>query len=119
MEPQDRVNFAQWLADSGDETRALAWPLDEESHVWEIGGFEGRWAAQIVGKFNCYVDIFEPQQWAVEKMKIRFEGNEKVTIHPYGLWTDDAWLPMGDYFTDGCSVLKKPKGGHGLNEFQS
>lgn len=111
------MKIKSWFEVDGDNTLALDWPLDETSHVWEIGGYEGRWVAQIAGKFNCYIDIFEPQGWAVEKMRERFKDNPKITIHPYGLWVEDKWMGMGDYFTDGASVMKPVKSDH-LVEFK-
>lgn len=111
------MTIESWREVDGDNTLALDWPLDADSHVWEIGGYEGRWAAQIADKFHCYIDIFEPQGWAVEKMRERFRDNPKITIHPYGLWLQNKWLKMGDYFTDGASVMKPADLDH-LMEFK-
>jgi len=97
---------AKWFELKGDETLALDWPLDENSHVWEIGGYEGRWAQQIWDKFHCHITIFEPQFWAVERLLKRFEGNEKIDIRPYGLWTQKIILALGNYHTDGASLVK-------------
>lgn len=94
-----------WHEVNGDETLALDWKLTEDSHVWEIGGYEGRWAQQIWDKFHCHVTIFEPQLWAVVRMKVRFAGNDKMDIRPYGLWTEDTVLPIGEFETDGASVV--------------
>lgn len=94
-----------WFDVDGDNTLALDWVLSENSHVWEIGGFEGRWAQQIWDKFHCNITIFEPQLWAVERMLKRFRGNEKIDIRPYGLWIQDDILPVGNYYTDGASIM--------------
>lgn len=111
------MTIQSWREVDGDNTLALDWPINENSLVWEIGGYEGRWVAQMAEKFNPFIEIFEPQSWAVEKMRERFKENPKITIHPYGLWVEDAWLRMGDYFTDGASVMKPPEGDH-LVEFR-
>lgn len=95
-----------WFELDGDNTLALDWPLTEKSHVWEIGGFEGRWAQQIWDKYRCSITIFEPQMWAVERMVKRFDGNEKIRINAYGLWIEDAILPIGNFHTDGASLVK-------------
>lgn len=95
-----------WFDVKGDETYALDWPLDENSHVWEIGGFAGRWAQQIWDKFHCNITIFEPQLWAVERMAKQFNGNNKIVIIPQGLWTQSKSMPLGDYETDGASLFK-------------
>lgn len=95
-----------WLQVRGDDTLALDWPLTAESHVWEIGGFEGRWAGQMAEKFDCHIDIFEPQIWAVERLHEKFKGNPKVITRPYGLWVDDGYFPLSKYFTDGASLME-------------
>lgn len=94
-----------WFGLKGDETLALDWPLNEDSHVIEIGGFEGRWAWQIWEKFNCWITIFEPQLWAVERMEHRFHGLHKIKIHPYGLWVEAGTFSLGGFGTDGTSLL--------------
>lgn len=100
-----KTGIEKWRELDGDNTLALDWPLNEDSHVWEIGGFEGRWAQQIWDKFHCNITIFEPQLWAVEKMKARFKGIEKIDIRPYGLWLNDEVLQLGNYHTDGASLV--------------
>lgn len=104
------MTIERWREVDGDNTLAIDWPLTEDSHVWEIGGFEGRWAQQIWDKYHCHIDIFEPQWWAVEKLNRRFEGIEKIKIHPYGLWTHDDVIQIGNYHTDGASIVKPNDG---------
>lgn len=99
MQPQN------WFELKGDETLALDWELNENSHIWEIGGFEGRLVQQLWDKFHCHIDVFEPQDWAVAKMKRRFEDIDKIKIHPYGLWTENTEILIGNYHTDGASVI--------------
>lgn len=103
------MEVKNWFAVDGDNTLALDWGLNENSLVWEIGGFEGRWAQQIWDKFHCHIDVFEPQYWAVEKLKKRFDGIEKITIHPYGLMVpprEYEWetMSIGGYETDGAGL---------------
>lgn len=95
----------KWKENHGDETYALDWKIDSAARVWEIGGFEGRWAAQIVEKFDPYMEIFEPQGWAFEKLKARFRDFENVDVYNYGLWVMDASLPLYYIGTDGASLL--------------
>lgn len=95
-----------WKDADGDATYALEWQINKAALVWEIGGFEGRWAGQMAEKYDCNVDIFEPQGWAVERLQSRFRDNAKVTINPYGLWVMDASLPIYNYETDGASLFE-------------
>lgn len=113
------VKRQNWFDAKGDETLALDWPLTPYSRVWEIGGFEGRWAAQMAEKFGCFIDVFEPQKWAVERLRERFEGNDKITIHPYGLWVDNGYLRMNNFFTDGATIMgTEEKGEVQMGEFK-
>jgi FkbM family methyltransferase len=107
-----------WRSVDGDNTLALDWKLNEESIVWEIGGYEGRWAHQMWDKFHCNITIFEPQIWAVEKLLKRFENNDKVIIKPFGLWVENKKLSMGNYGTDGASPFSK-KEPHEIGLFKS
>jgi hypothetical protein len=95
-----------WQEVRGDETHALDWDLNEDSEVLEIGGFEGRWVQQIWDKFHCNITVYEPQLWAVERMRKRFSETSKVEIRPYGLWVTSCEMSMGGFETDGCSTLK-------------
>lgn len=101
----DSINA--WRAADGDNTHALDWPISENSVVWEIGGYEGRWAAQMVEKFDPTIHIFEPQDWAFSKLVKRFLDNKKVYIYPWGLWIDESVLPMSHFETDGASILNE------------
>lgn len=100
---EDRVKT--WQEVNGDETLALDWPIDENSHVWEIGGFTGRWAKQMAEKYNPFINIFEPQVWLCDRLQDEFRNNHKVFIHPYGLWTHDTLMTLWEHDTDGASVM--------------
>lgn len=94
----------RWKDTNGDNTLALNWDLTPDSHVWEIGGFEGRWAAQIAEKFDPYITIFEPTQWGYGKCSALFFDNPKVNVKPYGLWVMDAQLELYNPGNDGASL---------------
>lgn len=99
------IDHSRWKNADGDNTHALEWPIDEHATVWEIGGFEGRWASQISEKFNPWIRIFEPTRWGFGKCSARFLGNEKVEVNHYGLWVMDASLPVYNPGNDGASLL--------------
>lgn len=101
-----KTGIERWREANGDETFALDWNLNGDSQVWEIGGYEGRWAQQIWDKFHCYITIFEPQLWAVEKLQKRFLYVNKIDVRPYGLWIEDNdFLKMNHFETDGASIM--------------
>lgn len=95
-----------WLAEDGDNTLSLDWHgLDENSLIWEVGGYKGRWAKQMAEKYDCRIHFFEPQQWAIDKAKEELAGC-KAEFFNYGLWTHRAELLLGDFGRDGASLLK-------------
>lgn len=98
-------SITTWREKDGDNTYALDWPINEDSEVWEIGGYEGRWAAQMIEKFDPTIHVFEPQDWAYKKLSNRFWDNEKVFIYPWGLWVYDTALTLHHYETDGASLM--------------
>lgn len=50
----------RWFRDKGDETLRLSYPLNEDSTVFDLGGFQGDFANQINIRYRCYVYLFEP-----------------------------------------------------------
>lgn len=106
------MDAKNWFTEKGDETLALDWPLNDNSHVWEIGGYEGRWAQQIWDKFHCNITIFEPQLWAVDRLMKRFGGISEIDIRPYGLWINDEVRVIENFGTDGATIAN---GTNGLN----
>ena len=109
------VQNGNWFTDKGDETVALDWPIGPESLVWEIGGFSGRWAGQMVEKYDCRMEIFEPQEWASDQLCSRFGDNQKVMVHSWGLWVMDEIRYLNNFGTDGATIMthsmnfEKPK----------
>jgi len=70
-----------WFADKGDETLRLDYDLDENSTVFDIGGYKGEFARDIFCKYNCNIYIFEPLKDFFEISKKRFINNKKyITI---------------------------------------
>lgn len=61
------------------------YPLDEESLVFDVGGYRGDWAHGIAEKYNPYIYIFEPIPQFYSFIKQRFQKNEKVTAYNLGL----------------------------------
>ena len=101
----DEAPQYDWLGVDGDDTLALDWPIDENSVVWEIGGYKGRWAIQMAEKFNPTIHFFEPMTWAINQAGVALQ-NYKVTLHNIALWTHGGEMSIGDYGRDGASLLK-------------
>lgn len=98
--------MSTWQEVDGDNTLALEWPIDKHALVWEIGGFTGRWAGQMIEKYHPMMHIFEPQLWLVKSLAEKYLGTPGVSIHAIGLWTHHAYLPLWEHDTDGASVVR-------------
>lgn len=85
------------------DRRAIDWPLTRDSVVVEVGGYKGRWALQIAERYAPRLYVFEPQNWAAAVCR-RVLG-PVATVLEYALGTEDRILPMGNYETDGASLL--------------
>lgn len=67
------------------EQQRLEYNLDENSVVFDVGGYRGDWANKIYKKYQCYVYIFEPVKIFYDLIKIKFEGNNKIKVYNIAL----------------------------------
>ena len=74
-----------WFAVAGDKTLRLDYDLDENSLVFDIGGYEGNWTSEIFNKYACNVHIFEPVRSFYTIIKNKFSHNKKTVINNFGL----------------------------------
>lgn len=89
------------------ESLMLQWPaLTRESVVFDVGAFEGKWAAQIAARYNPALYLFEPQYTGshIDRLRAGLQGRNYLLL-PYALGERNAELPMGEWDTDGCSFL--------------
>lgn len=89
------LEVARWFRDKGDETLRLDYPLTKESIVFDVGGYQGDFAAAVHERYGCKVYIFEPVPEFYQKVVIRFQGNPKIICLNYGLSSADGWLDIG------------------------
>jgi len=75
----------RWRRDRGDLTLRLNYTLTAASEVWDVGGYEGQWASDIVARFGCRVNVFEPMPAAASAIRLRFASNPLVRVYGYAL----------------------------------
>lgn len=83
-----------WYAAGGDETLRLDYDLSPRSLVYDVGGYEGNFAADIVCKFGCRVEVFEPIPDFYALVQARFVRNPQVHAHQFGLSGSDEDVLM-------------------------
>lgn len=99
------VAVTKWFKDNGDSTLRLDYPLTSESIVFDLGGYEGDFAADIYHKYNCYVYVFEPVKKHYLACVKRFENNEKIKCFNYGLSNENGSFLISNE-DDGSSIIK-------------
>jgi FkbM family methyltransferase len=82
--PRDN-NIRQWFEEEGDKTHRLNYLLNEDSIVFDLGGYEGEWASQIFCLYGSNIYIFEPYVEYFDNIKNRFGHNKKVSVFQVGL----------------------------------
>lgn len=87
---QDRARLAR-KGPIGDFYRAggnellHALPVTTDDVVIDAGGFEGDWAAAMLVKFGCRVELFEPIPAFARACRTRFASNRRVEVHEAAL----------------------------------
>src|SRR3989338_8564713 len=76
--------FEQWKKDCAEKFR-YEYALDENSVVFDIGGYQGQWAEEILRKFNANLHVFEPVKEYASAMRRKHSENAKIIIYNYGL----------------------------------
>lgn len=74
----------RWVVDKADSKR-YDFDLTGDSVVFDVGGFDGAWAAKILKMHNCNIHIFEPVRFFFHKILKKLHAEDKVKIHNYGL----------------------------------
>jgi FkbM family methyltransferase len=85
FEEKQFLRVKPWVLCQGDKTLRLDYNLDENSIVFDLGGYEGQWASDIFSKYQSYVYIFEPYTPFFENIKNRFLKNGKIKVFNFGL----------------------------------
>ena len=69
----------------GDETLRLNYNLNENSVVFDVGGFKGNWAKDIYSKYKCNIYVFEIVSSFLEEMQEKFKDKNKIKFFKVGL----------------------------------
>ncbi len=69
-----------WLKNEPDERIRYAYQLSPSSHVLDIGGFRGDFAARLVAEYGAKVTVFEPIPQFADSIRARFSGDDRVDL---------------------------------------
>jgi FkbM family methyltransferase len=103
---QQEVRVRPWFRIDGDKTLRLDYDLDENSIIFDLGGYEGQWSSDIFSKYCSTIYIFEPVPEFSEKIQSRFIKNPKLKVFSFGLASSNNEEQIS-LLKDGSSVFKK------------
>lgn len=103
----------RWFRDKGDTTLRLAYPLNKTSVIFDVGGFQGDFAAEIVERFDCHVFVFEPHPEYFQQISNRFQTSQKVKVFNFGISDADGEFLLQDA-ADGSSFDNQTLSGPGI-----
>lgn len=82
----------EWLDAGGDKAFRTDYQLNETSIVFDVGGYRGDFAADIIKRYGCTVFVFEPIREFYEQIRERFLTDSRVNVFNYGLSDKDKQL---------------------------
>ncbi len=83
-----------WHAINGDGTLRIKYDLNNDSTVFDIGGYNGQWAHEISALYGSKIHIFEPIKKFYEIIAEKYKNNDHIIIKNYGLSNKEAQLQM-------------------------
>ena len=97
----------RWFADRGDETLRLNYQeLNDNSVVFDVGGYKGDFASNIFSKYCCNLYVFEPVKEYAQNIRDRFSKNPKIKVYTFGLGGKKENLPIS-ISGDSSSIFKE------------
>lgn len=113
--PFNQDEFYRWIADNGDATLRLDYPLNSTSVVVDAGGYKGEWTSKIKKQYNCSIHILEPLKSFHEQIVNLFKEDERIVPHCLALSnkSENTEISIGN---DSSSVFIK---GDRMEQIQS
>jgi len=105
--------WEEYVKNDPYETRWLDYPLNDCSIVVDAGAFDGDWAKLIYCRYNCFIDMYEPQPDLADKVKAQICTNPKLKMFNYGLGDSNETLT---FYNTGQQGSLYQTGGGGKQE---
>jgi len=83
--PSDmEIELKKYYNAGGEELR-YDYIFDNDSIIFDLGGYEGEWASQIYSRFRSKIYVFEVYKPYAEAISKRFKYNPDIHIFAFGL----------------------------------
>lgn len=107
------LQIRRWIKDNGDKYLRFDYPsLNENSIVFDLGGYLGDFASEISQKYNCQAYVFKPHPQYFSHCVDRFSGIPNIKVFNYVLSDSEGEFQLSDK-GDGSS-FENPKNSNGL-----
>lgn len=104
--PFNKQTFDLFCAEGGYTTLRFDYDLDENSIVFDLGGYDGEWSSVMSKKYNCNFYIFEPVKSFYDDIANKLSSNPKIKIFNFGLGNKDESLEIS-ISRDSSSIFEK------------
>lgn len=102
------VALGKWYSDGGDNALRYNYDLNENSIVFDVGGYEGEFTQKIYDKYQANIHVFEPVNHFHQIISNKFKNNSKIVIIPAGLSNKEQTAHIS-LEADASSVVKDSK----------
>ena len=92
--PLSEVNKNKWYKDNKEKFLRYEYPLNPDSIVMDVGGYEGDFASEIFARYQSRIFVFEPVNRYVNFLNNRFKSNNYIKIIPSGLGSKNEMLKI-------------------------
>jgi FkbM family methyltransferase len=82
---KEEKRILPWNQVQGDETYRVDYDLNENSIVFDLGGYKGDWTSDIYSRYCCHIYVFEPVKFYADNIKKRYAKNLKIAVYDFGL----------------------------------
>lgn len=60
-------------------------PLEQDGLVIDAGGYHGEWTAEMLTRYGCHSELFEPVPAFAKQCRVRYQHNARVRVHQAAL----------------------------------
>lgn len=92
--PERRQIIRAWKIQNGESHLRYNYSLSADSIVFDLGGFEGDFTAEIYARYRSQIYVFEPHPTYARNIKNRFEANPDIKVKVFGLGANNEKLNL-------------------------
>jgi FkbM family methyltransferase len=89
------TSIRRWRQDDAEHKLRYEYDLCADDVVFDLGGFQGSWSAEIFARYGCQVHVFEPVSEYHHAICRRFARNPRIHVHPFGLSRSTCRTSLG------------------------